>query len=145
MILIVAEAAGDQRDARTGDRALKTGGLRDDEVGGHASVGPAADAEFCRISNAWGDGVIDYGHVVLEVFVAPIGKNGFAEFLAVAGRAARVGQKDGVAVGGVELRKMVKGSGVLTDRAAVRIKQRGDLFAGRVIERIVEITSDRVA
>src|SRR5260370_7628549 len=115
MILIVAEAAGDQRDARTGDRALKTGGLRDDEVGGHASVGPAADAEFFRISNALGDGVIDHGHVVLEVFLTPIAKNGFPEFLAVPASAGRVGEEDGVAVGGVKLCEMVEGSGVLND------------------------------
>jgi len=75
----------------------------------------------------------------LKILIAPIGKNGFAEFLAVAGRAARVGEEDGVAVGGVKLCEMVEGSGVLTDRAAVRIKQSGDLFAGRVIERFVEI------
>src|SRR5260370_7936404 len=37
---------------------------------------------------------------------------------------------------------MVEGSGVLTERAAVRIKQSGDLFAGRVIERFVEIARD---
>jgi len=42
--LIVAEAAGDQSDARTRDRGFEAGGLRDDEIGGHAAVRPATDA-----------------------------------------------------------------------------------------------------
>src|SRR5207244_9834058 len=80
-------------------------GIRDDLVTGvqtcalpicgHAAVGPAADAELFRIGDALGDSVINHGHVVLEVLVTPVAKNGFAEFLAVTGRAARIGEKDG--------------------------------------------------
>jgi hypothetical protein len=89
-----------------------------------------------------GDSVIDHGHVVLEVLVTPIGKNGFTELLAVTGRAARIGEKDGVAVGGVELGKMVEGSGILPDRAAMRIEQRGNFLAGSVVDGFVEIAGD---
>src|SRR5437879_2477435 len=109
------------RNPRTGDGGFETRGLRDDKVRGHASVGPATDAEFLGIGDALRDGVVHHSHVVLKILVAPVGKNGFAEFLAVAGRASRIGKKDGVAVGGVELGEVVEGSGVLADRAAVRI------------------------
>src|SRR5207249_2251851 len=117
-------------------------GLGDDEVGGHASVGPAAHTELVGIGNALRNGVIDHSHVVLKILVAPVGKNGFAEFLAVAGRAARIGKKNGVTVGRVELREMVEGSGILADRSAMGIEQRGDFFAGSVVDRFVEISGD---
>src|SRR5882762_6182609 len=57
LVLIVAESAGDQGYARTGDGGLEARGLGDDEVGGHAAVGPAADAEPFRIGDALGDSV----------------------------------------------------------------------------------------
>jgi len=64
--------------------AFEAIGLRDDEVRGDAAVGPTAYTEFFRIGNALREGVIHHGHVVLEILVAPIRKNGFTEFLAVA-------------------------------------------------------------
>src|SRR6266478_344414 len=138
----MAIAAGHQGDARAGDGGFEARGLGNDEVGGHAAVGPAADAELVGIGDALGYGVIDHGHVVLVVLISPIGKNGFAEFLAIAGRAARIGQKNRIAVGGVELREVVKRSGILADGTAVRIEQRGDFFAGSVIDGFVEIAGD---
>src|SRR5205814_9753048 len=78
----------------------------------------------------------------MKILVATVGKNGFAEFLAIAGRAARIGKKNGVTVGRVELREMVEGSGILADRAAMRIEQRGDFLAGGVVDGSVKISGD---
>src|SRR5580698_2729988 len=99
----MAVEAGEFGGTGAGDGGFEAGGLRDDEVGGDATVRPAPYTEFVGISKALLDGVVDHGHVVLEVFVAPVSVDGFAEVLAVAGGTAGVRKEDGVAVGGVEL------------------------------------------
>jgi len=78
----------------------------------------------------------------MEVFVAPVGKDGFAVVLAVAGGAAGVGEEDGVPVGGVELGQMGELGVVGPDGAAVGDKQSGIFFAGDVIKRLVEVAGD---
>lgn len=55
--------------ASAGDCCFEARGLRDDEVGGNAAIGPAADTEMVGIGDALRDGVIDHGHVVLKVLV----------------------------------------------------------------------------
>src|SRR5580692_4408207 len=99
----MAVETGEFGGAGAGNGGFETGGLRDDEIGGDAAVGPATYAEFVGVREALVDGVVHHGHVVLEVFVAPVGVDGFRVVLAVAGRTARVGKEDGIAVGGVEL------------------------------------------
>src|SRR6476661_5970909 len=91
--------------ARTSNRSFEARGLRDDEVSGDSAIGPAADTELVWISNTLFQRVIHHRHVVLVVLVAPIGKDGLAEFLTVTGRAPGIGQEHGVAIGGEELRE----------------------------------------
>ena len=128
--------------ARAGNGGFEAGGLRDDEVGGDASVGPAADAELVGVGDSLLNGVIDHGHVVLEVLVAPIGEDGFAEVLAVTGGTARIGKEDGVALGGVKLGKMGEFSVVGPLRAAVGDEKRRVFLARDVIEGFVEVAGD---
>src|SRR5260370_32693345 len=143
--MVVAVVGDVENFAGAGDRRLEASGLRDDEICGDAAVGPSANTEFIGIGDVLRHGVIDDGHVVLKILVAPIGKNGFAEFLPVAGTAARIGQKYGIAIRSVELREVVERSGILADWAAMRIEQRGNFFAGSVVDRLVEKTGDRGA
>src|SRR5260370_19303188 len=143
--MVVAVVGDVENFAGAGDRRLEASGLRDDEICGDAAVGPSANTEFIGIGDALREGVVHHGHIVLVVLVSPIGKNGFAEFLAVAGRAARIGQKYGIAIRSVELREVVERSGILADRAAMRVEQRGNFFAGSVVDRLVEKTGDRGA
>src|SRR5205823_813542 len=86
--------------------------------------------------------VIHHGDIILVVLVAPVGVNRSAEFLAIAGGAPRIGKKNCIAVRGIKLGQVIKGSGVLPHRAAVWIQQRRDFLAGCVIERFVQIASN---
>ena len=85
LILIVAVEAGELRRARSRDGSLEAIGLTDDEIRRDAAVRPSSDAEFVRIGNSLCNGVVHHGHVVLVVPVAPIGPDGFAVVLPVAG------------------------------------------------------------
>jgi len=92
-----------------------------DEVGGDAAVGPAADAELIGIGDALREGHSPpWAMSSWLVLVAQSAKMAFAESLAIAGGAARVGKENGRTVGGEKLGEMVEGSGVLPDGATVR-------------------------
>ena len=67
-----------------GDGSFETVGLRDDEVRGYATVGPAANGELLRVGDALLYGVIDHGYVVLKIQVAPVGPDRLREVLAMA-------------------------------------------------------------
>src|SRR5205814_10309330 len=81
-VLVMAVAAGHQRNAGARDGSFEARGLGDDEVGGHASVGPAAHTELVGVAKAWSNGVTDHSHNARKILVARVGKNGFAEFAA---------------------------------------------------------------
>ena len=66
-----------------GNGSFETVGLRDDEVRGNAAVRPAANGELSRVGDSLLDGVIDHGHVVLKIPVAPVGPDGFGEVLTI--------------------------------------------------------------
>src|SRR5208283_4212646 len=83
LILVVAPQAGHFRHARVGDGGFKARRLRDDEVRGDAAVGVATHAQLVWVRDASRDRVIHHGHVILIVLVAPIGKDGLAELLAM--------------------------------------------------------------
>src|SRR5713226_2808994 len=142
LILVVAVHAGEQSRSSARGGGFEPRGLGDDEISGDASIRPAADAELIRVSDALRDGVIRDGHVVLKILVAPIGEDGLAEFLAVAGGAARIGEEDNVAVCGEKLDLMVKLGVIRPNGTAVGKEESRILLARCVIERFVEITGD---
>src|SRR5712671_4187656 len=145
LILVVAVEAGVESFAGARDGGFEARGLPDDEVGGDASVGPAANAQLVGIGDALRDGVVDHGHIVLVVLIAPIRENRFGVAFASTGRTARVGKQDGVAIGGEQLREMGELGIVGPDGSAVRAKDRGILLARRVIEGLIEVAADRGA
>src|ERR1700722_4341285 len=142
LILVVAVEAQKFRRAGAGDGGFEARGLRNDEVGGDAAVGPAAYAEFVGVGDALLDGVIDHGHVVLEIFVAPVDEDGFAVVLAITRRAAWIGEEDGVPVGGVERGQVGEFSIVRPDGAAVGNQEGGVAFARDVVDGLVEVAED---
>src|SRR5262249_20117944 len=118
------------------------GGLADDEVGGDAAVGPAAYAEFFGVGNSLLDGVVHHSDVVLVVLVAPVGPDGFAEVLTVAGGTAGIGEKHGVAVCGEELSEVGEFGVIGPDGPTVGAKDRRIFLSGYVVEGFVEVASD---
>ena len=138
----MAVEAGEFGGAGPGDGGFEAGGLRDDEVGGDAAVGPAADAKFAGIGDSLLDGVVNHGHVVLEVFVAPLGEDGFGVVLAVAGGAAGVAERGRRSRWRRELGEVGELGVVSPDRAAVGPENSWSLLARSVIEGFVEVTGD---
>ncbi len=126
-----------------GDGGFEARCLRNDEICGDAAVGLATDTELVRVRDALSNGVIDDGHVVLIVLVAPIREDGLAEVLAVARGASGIWIKDHVTVGGEELREILKLRLVRLTRvrrAAGAIA--GYFFPGHIIYRLVHVTVD---
>jgi len=91
--LVVPVHAGVVGFASAGDSGFEAVGLRNDEVGGDPAVGPAADGELVWISDTLRDSVVDDGHVVLIVLVAPIGVDGFGEIFSVSRGPAGLGRR----------------------------------------------------
>src|SRR5260370_29127258 len=106
MVLVVAVEGGVRGLGGAGAGGSDARGLREERVGRDAPIGPAADAELVGFGDALRDGVVDHGHVVLVVLVAPIRPNRFGVAFAVPGGAAGAWEQDGVAVGSKELREV---------------------------------------
>src|SRR5438067_2424278 len=121
LVVVVAIEAGDKRNTRARDGRLETLGLGNDEIGGDAAVGPAANTKFVRIGNAFRNRVIHHRYVIVIILVAPVGVNRGAEFLAIARRTTRIGKQNGIAVGRIELGQMIERSRVLPDSSAMGI------------------------
>src|SRR5450755_4946401 len=88
-VLVVAPHAGELRGSCARDSSLEALGLADNKIRRDPAVRPASHAKFVWVGDSLCDGVIDERHVVLEILVAPIGKDGFAIVLTVTRRAAR--------------------------------------------------------
>src|SRR5713226_7234498 len=142
LVFVVTVEAGEEGASCAGDSGLKPSGLSNDEVRGDAAVGPAADGELVRVGDALSDGLVDHGHIVLKVLVAPISPDGLGVVLAVAGGAARVREEHGVAVRGEELGQVIEFRVISPDRTAVRTKNSGVLFAEDVIHGLVKVAGN---
>ena len=127
LVVVVAVVGDVEGRAGAGVGGLEAVGLGDHVVGEHAAVGPAADRQSVGVGIAAGDGVVDRGHHVVEVLVAPGLPDRGREVLAVAGRAARVGHDHDVAGAGEELALEVEAEVVLHHRPAVDAQHRRDI------------------
>src|SRR4029077_10085988 len=143
--MVMAVHAGEEGAACAGDGGFEASGLRDDEVGGDAAVGPAADGELIWVGNALLDRIVNHGYVVLIVLVAPIGPNGFGVVLPAAGGAAGIREEDGVAVGGEKLLQVVELGVVGPDRSAVRAEDGGVLLARDAIHGLIKVAGNEGA
>ena len=95
--------AGPVDDGLLRGGGAKAGGLADDPRGQDAAARSAGDEQIVGVGAALGNRGVDRGHEVVIVAVGiglldPVG-----EALAVTGGAARVGEEDGVAGGGIKL------------------------------------------
>ena len=134
-VLVGAVAGEDIRDRCAARSRFETRRRRDEIIRGNAAVTPTADAEPIRIGQAARHGVIDRGQIVLDIAVPPIGVNPHREFLAAAGRAARIRQDDGVTIRREQLRFEIEFARVLRLRSAMRPEQRRRFRSRGDIER----------
>ena len=124
LVVVVTVIGGEQHFTRSGDRAREAIGLGDHVIGEDPAVGPAAHAQPLGVGEPVRDRVIDGGHDVIEILVAPIRPDRLAVVLTVAGGPARVGKDDRVPPRGEQLGLEVESVAVLRDGAAVDPQQR---------------------
>ena len=98
-LVVVVSVVGDvEHFAGSSDRTLEAAGLGDNVVRQNSAVRPPAHAQAVRVRPALLDGVVDAGHDVLEVRIAPVCPQVGGKVLSVARRAARVRTHDHISL-----------------------------------------------